>query len=55
MLSDATVGVTYVDPHGLSEPAKHSHGSEKVSLALGRQHGSVSVDMLAKLPGLQLA
>ena len=46
MLSDATVGVTYVDPHGLSEPAKHSHGSEEVSLALGRQHEAVSVDRL---------
>ena len=48
MLSDATVGVAYVDPHGLSEPAKHSHGSEEVSLALGRhvQHGAVSVDRL---------
>ena len=37
MLSDATVGVAYVDPHGLCEPAKHSHGSKKVSLALGAE------------------
>ena len=47
MLSDATVGVAYVDPHGLSEPAKHSHSSENVTLALGRQHGAVRIDGLA--------
>ena len=41
MLSDATAGVAYVGPHGLSKPSKHSHSSEKLSLALGRQHGAV--------------
>ena len=50
MLSDVTVSVAHVDPHGLSKPTKHSHSSEKVSLALGRQchvqNGAVSVDGL---------
>ena len=45
MLSDTTVSVAHVDPHGLSKPTKHSHSSEEASLALGRQHGELSVSM----------